>query len=164
MRFANVRKHFNNTFWYIKAISLTCIKHHINTAERMNRTLERSITLHTYDLFLVFIQISRSVRNNTRRSVHIYIQYSACFSFLLGQIGYNVPQLFRVVCCTLQECFGSFIRCNVSVDKIASVNFSHPLAFFETSPSCLNVLYLFCFSFNHRHLYSLHLYGLEHAA
>ncbi|MNN36003.1 hypothetical protein D3C81_1498750 [compost metagenome] len=103
VRLANMRKHFNNTFWYIKTVSLTSIEYHVNTAEWMNRTLERSITLHTYDLFLVFIQISRSMRNDCGRSVCIYIQYSACFSFFYSKNRNDVPQFFSVICCTFQE-------------------------------------------------------------
>ncbi|MNP74792.1 hypothetical protein D3C76_1717270 [compost metagenome] len=61
MRFANVRKHVNDVLWKLEAISLRSIDHHLDPAEWLNGTSERSVSLHAYNLFLVLVNVAWSV-------------------------------------------------------------------------------------------------------
>ncbi|MNJ68646.1 hypothetical protein D3C77_649130 [compost metagenome] len=83
MRLANRRKHINNALWQIKSISFARVEYHINSTERMDRTLERRAALHTDNLFLVLIQVTWSVGYDRGWCVHVNIEHSACVPLFL---------------------------------------------------------------------------------
>ncbi|MNP55387.1 hypothetical protein D3C76_1500310 [compost metagenome] len=91
MCFANRCKHIYDLARQVESISLAGVNYHIYTAKRMNRTLERSFPLYTYDLLLRFVQVTGSMGCDRGRLVDFNVKYASGFSFFLGQIGNNVP-------------------------------------------------------------------------
>ncbi|MNC19320.1 hypothetical protein D3C75_672500 [compost metagenome] len=157
MRFADVREHFNDVLRKFEAVCFGSIDHHLDSAERLNGTFERSICLNTDNLFFILVDVTRLVGYNCRYSVNIYIKYAAVGNFLLGQFRNNLPKFCCVVCRTCKEIFLAYIRIDVLFDKIIYIDFLGPFTFCKTSPTGLYFLYIF---FNHRHAKSLHLYLL----
>ncbi|MNM85886.1 hypothetical protein D3C81_980250 [compost metagenome] len=158
MRFADIREHFNNAVRKLEAISFSGVDHHLDTAERLDGTSERSVSLNTDDLFLVLVDVARFMGSDCGDRVQINIPHAASVSFFLAQLGDNLPQLCRVVGRTNEERFIAFVRLDVLGNKIIDVNFLGPFATYKIAPSRLYVLYFF---FNHRHANpSIYLYDL----
>ena len=64
------------------------------------------------------------------------------YRVLFGQIRYDVPQVFGVLCCPCEKCFIPVIRRQVVCQKIIHIHGFGPCAFRKVSPACL-LFYVF---------------------
>ena len=132
---------------YFIAVSLACFFSHTDTAERLQRTLQRLVSLQTYDSFQILVDITCFVRIYCRYQLGIHVQNAAVFTFFLEQIHYFAPQLCCGFCRASQEAFVTLIRSVVLLDEVTNVDglfpstaneafpcFCHCLCHFKISP------------------------------
>ena len=118
------------------AIGLASLFCHTDTAERLERTLQRLIGLQTNDGFQILVDIAGFVRVYRRNNLGVHIQNAAVFPLLLEQIHYLAPQLCGSLGRTSQEALITFIRCVVLLNEVTDVDCLAPSTINETFP-CL---------------------------
>ena len=130
---------------YFIAISLASFFCHTDTTERLQRTLQRLVSLEAYDGFLVLIQITCFVGIYSRYNLCIHVQHAAIFPFFLEQVQNLVPQFG---CCSSrasQKAFVAFIRCVVLLNEVQYIYVGSPCSADEAFPF---LLHCFCHDLN----------------
>ena len=110
---------------------------HSDTAVRHKSSLQRFISLKTYDLLVVLhglIDISRTISIDIGNNICLHIQHATLGSLLLLILLKLSPEPVRALCRSLKETLISVIRGVVFLDKVTNVDIIVPVTRREAFP------------------------------
>ena len=132
-----VVKDIFNLVTYFISVSFTCFFSHFDTAVRHKCTFQRLVSLKTYNsfqVFQIFINISRAICGKRSHNLCFHIQNAAfCTLFLLELLQFP-PELVCCLCRSFQERSITVIWCIIHFNKVTYVNFFFPAFTVKTFP------------------------------
>ena len=112
-------------------ISFCSLMAHAHTAERVHRTLQRSIRLKTDDQFIFLVEVTGLVVKKTGNVVHIHVENAALFVFFLVEAFILSINLLSTSRRTGEEGSIAFIRRVVGLNEVSDINRVLPLTGLE---------------------------------
>ncbi len=136
VRLTVMRKNILDARTDLIAVHIERFFRHTDSAERLQRALERSVRLNPHDFFEFFVEISRFMAVHARHGIRVRVVNAAARSLLFGKLQHLLPKRFGRFRRRSEERAVSFIRGIVALNKIAHVNFVAPFSAFKSAP-CL---------------------------